>query len=111
MNQKMIDILQQHIIYIENKYRWNTSSSDMLLTYGPTHIIYDDYNLDLSSIQFCRNVVLEDIADPHNPKRPWYMTETDEDKRIPFLMDVLKLLDALEAIPEDERYVWEEEDF
>jgi hypothetical protein len=110
MNQKMIDLLDQHIQMITEKYAGLTRDSSMLLNFGALHNIYDDYNLDDSDLDFGRKTINEELKDPHNPDHPPFLKETDPECRVPLLQDMLKLLDELELIPEDDRQIYEEED-
>jgi hypothetical protein len=106
MNQKMIDVLDKHIKFMNDK--WGDDS--LILEYGPAHIVYDDYNTGESSINFCKRKIDEYLNNLSEARHLPVFENLSEAKTKEALLDTLSLLSALLNIPEDERYVWEEED-
>ena len=105
MNTKMLDIIEQHKSFFERKY-----GSDLYLLFGPAHVIYDDYNLEDNYIENAIARCEMFIAFPHHPDRPSFMHDCDEKTSRRILTDTIYFLEMLLTIPENERYVYEEED-
>lgn len=86
-----------------NDYMIQTYGDDLLLAFGPGHIVFDDFNLDDNFIEFSikRTVML--LNDPYCREAPAFATEYDEEKYLCILRDTLRFLEELYCIPEDER--------
>lgn len=109
MNQKILRILEEHCSFMEQKY-----GNDLLLTFGPAHSVYDDYNAEHESVKWCLERVENLLDNPtiSNQNSPgWFSDIENVALRVRILLDTKNLLLQLLEIPEDECYVWEEEDF
>ena len=107
MNQKMLDILQEHVDRMTAEY-----GDDLILSYGFGHIVYGDYNTDDSDIDFCIKEAQQSLYDLSNRKLwPAFHDDFSEEDYISILKDTISLLEELKTIPEEEREVWEEIDF
>lgn len=102
MNQRMLDILQEHEAYMQGKY-----GSACSLAYGTAHIVYGDYNLDDHSIMFCIGRTEELQANLNDPNRPAYCDNYDDEDNLAILEDILWLLSILWDIPEYDRQVYD----
>lgn len=100
MNNRMLDILNGQEVYMFDRY-----GDDGLLSYGPAHIVYDDYNLDNSDIYFCIDTLIDMLLD-HARKNdiPIFEGWSDRD-RVQCLLDTYWCLSLLLLIPEDDRYI------
>lgn len=103
MNQKIMNIIEQHKKFMLDKW-----GDDLLLDGGPGHIVYGDYNVEHASVEFCIRWARE------TPLTEYAMFDhndfTEEEKQ-EIINDTIKLLEKFLEIPDVECYVWEEEDF
>jgi hypothetical protein len=106
MNEKMIAILDKMADYMDDVF-----GDDVLLSGGPGHIVFDDYNLDDSSIEWCLNYTDEFLNEPARWGELPILSRYSEETKREILLTTRQFLVDLLAIPEEERYVYEEEDF
>lgn len=107
MNQKMVNLLDSHCRFMEEKY-----GTDLVLLYGPAHVVYDDYGLETEFIENALIRANDLIIKPysHNYYAPGWISNYNTSTFIDIMCDTIKFLRELLAIPEDERYVYEEDD-
>lgn len=106
MNEKMM-----HQLDAMKQYMQDVFGDDLLLSGGPGHIVFDDYNLGDDAIEVCIRDTDEFLADPSRWSQFSMFRHYDEAAQEEILKTTRQFLVDLLAIPEDERYVYEEEDF
>lgn len=106
MNEKML-----HRLEVMNEYMKTVFGDDLLLSGGPGHIVFDDYNLNDGAIEVCLKDTDAYLADPTRWHEMSMMRHYDTVTQEEILKTTRQFLVDLLEIPEEERYVYEEEDF
>lgn len=102
MNQKILDVIDRH-----EKFMFEKWGDDLLLSYGPGHIVYGDYNVEHPCVLFCIKRALTSPLTEYTMFDHHAFTEAEKQE---IINDTIKLLEEFLEIPEEECYVWEEED-
>jgi hypothetical protein len=92
------------------KHMFDRYGDDMLLSYGPAHIVYDDYNLDNNSIYFCVDTLIDMLCDTDRKNDIPIFDEWSDRDRVHCLLDIHWCLSLLLLIPEDQRFVYDDDE-
>jgi len=93
----------KQLFKIWNDYMLSTYGDDLLLAFGPGHIVFDDDNLDDGAIEFCIRRCEYLLNDPYCAEAPAFANEYSEEKYLCILQDTQRFLEELFCIPETER--------
>lgn len=102
MNQKILDVIERH-----EKFMLDRWGDNLLLTGGPGHIVYDDYNVEHEHIRFCLN---EARTNPLSQYSVFSRNRYTPEEAQEIIDDTVRLLEEFLDIPYDECYIWEEGD-
>lgn len=105
MNEKML-----HRLEVMKEYMKTVFDNDLLLSGGPGHIVFDDYNLNDGAIEVCIKDTDAYLADPTRWHEMSMMRHYDVATQEEILKTTRQFLVDLLDIPEEERYVYGEED-